>query len=152
MDIEVIVVALVGIVGTLGGVYLGNYLERQTQRKERSRIRRIENFKRITDYVEGTLKYISSASYILKYGSDAERNKLFKQYVDQAMSFVSVTNTVIEDDKQLSELVAAFCTGLEGISKVILNESPLITEKEQYLYAIAGKIHKRIEVLLRLMD
>ena len=68
MDNIVLWVALLGVIGTLGGVYLGNWLQSrnirqqrdwmlQDQKREWVRRQRREEFERILEYVEGTLQY-----------------------------------------------------------------------------------------------
>lgn len=163
MDNTVIWVTIIGVIGTLGaglgGVYLGNWLQSRNikqqrewmledQKREWVRKQRLDNFERILGYIEGTLKYISMAKWIINFGSPERKEELFLEYMKQAASVGPVIHTIVSEDKQLADLVLEFSLALEGTGDIIRSKNFDITDKEQRLSKVAGQIKQRINELL----
>ncbi len=159
MDNIVLWVALIGIIGTLGGVYLGNWLQSrnikqqrgwmlQDQKREWMRRQRLEKFERILGYVNGTLQYVAKAKWILKFSHEEKKEELVLKYLEQAVSVMAISHTIRGEDKQLADLVLEFSQNLEGTKDIITSKSFDISDKEQHLSKLAGLIHQRIDKLL----
>lgn len=163
MDNTVIWVTIIGVIGTLGaglgGVYLGNWLQSRNikqqrewmledQKREWARKQKLDNFERILGYIEGTLKYISMAKWIINSGSPERKEELFREYMKQVASVGPVIHTIVSEDKQLADLVLEFSLALERTGDIIRSKNFDITDKEQRLSKVAGQIKQRINELL----
>ena len=96
MVLEIIVVGVVGIAGTLAGILANNFLER---RKEQSKSK-IEEWKLIVDTVYSPLIFdllnfrrgiLLSLNAIGKTLSDFEGKPINKEFIDSLTLFVSIT-------------------------------------------------------------
>jgi hypothetical protein len=160
MENIVLWVALIGVIGTLGGVCLGNWLQSrnikrqrdwmlQDQKREWVRRQKQEKFERILACVDGALQYILKAKWIAKFSSTDKMEELFLKYVEQAVPVWSLSFTVRNEDKELADLLAEFFRGLDGTGDIIIKDRSFdISEKEQYLSELAGQIKQRINKLL----
>ena len=157
MDNIVLWVALIGVIGTLGGVYLGNWLQSrnikrqrdwllQDQKREWLMEQRQEKFERILGYVEGTVQYVIKAKWMIEFGSDERTEELFIKYSEQAALAMPLSYTI--EDKELADLLLQFSQCLAETGGVIASKSMEISDKEQHLLKLAGLIKQRIDILL----
>jgi len=159
MDNIVLWVALVGVIGTLVGVWLGNWLQSRNLKRQREwmlrdqkrewvRRQRREKFERILGYVNGTLQYIAKAKWILQFGSKELKEELFLKYAEQAAVTLAIVYTMRGEDKKLADLLLEFSQDLEGTKDIIASKSFDVSDKEQHLSNLAGLIRQRIDELL----
>jgi len=159
MDNIVLWVALIGVIGTLGGVYLGNWLQSRNikqqrewmlhdQKREWERRQRQEKFRRILEYIIATLQYLLKAKWILPFGSEKLKDELVLKYMEHAAWIMALSYTVGDEDKQLADLLLEFSKNLEGTKDIIASKSFDISDKEQHLSKLAGLIQQRIDKLL----
>jgi hypothetical protein len=156
-------VAVAGILGTLGGtlggVWLSNFLQDrhlkqqrewnfQDQKREWIRKRKQEMFRKILEFIEGSLIYIFNAKYIIQFGTEEQKDELLIKYYEQSTHAMTLIPEIINEDKELTEITNKFVSSFEGIDKIIEAGDMKISEKEKDLVIIAGKIQQRITKLL----
>jgi len=141
MDTSVILVTLIGVVGTLGGVWLGYWLQEQNTRRQRDwmledqkrewvRKHRQDTFDRTWAFVEGILKYLSVGKVTLNFGSSEEQRKLIVGLQEQWASSAPVIHTLAIEDKQLDDLVQDFSLALQGTKAILDRKNFNISDTE----------------------
>jgi hypothetical protein len=161
MDNIVIWVAIVGVIGTLSGVGLGNYLQNRNIKQQRDRmlqdqkrewVRRVrqEEFKHILEYVENSLEYLLKAEWVYRDFSREEAKGLIIKHNEKAASALPIIYSVMGKDKELSSLLNQFAKDLKIVDKVMRGE-PINTTLDttgQHLSEVAGVIRERVNTLL----
>lgn len=152
-------IALIGILGTLAGVWLGTFLQNRNLKRQREwdlhdrkdewiRNQKQEKFKRILDFVEGSLLYVFKAKFIMQFGSKIQQNELVTEYQERFVRAMTIAPETASEDKKLAELVEKFGSSFEGTDKIIKDGKVDYSEKEKSLMELAGQIHLRISQLL----
>lgn len=152
-------IALIGIIGTLVGVWLGSFLQNSNVKRQREwdlvdwknewiRKQKQEMYKKILEFVEGSLLYIHQGKFIFNFGTEEQKSELFLKYQEKSTHATTLVLDMLNDDKELTDLVNKFISGFEGTDKIIEAGDIKISEKEQFLYGIAANIKQRITKLL----
>ena len=160
MDNIIIWVALIGIIGTLGGVWLGNWLQSrnikrqrdwmlQDQKREWLRRQRGEEFERILGYVEGALEYVLKAEWILQFSSEERKEELVFRHAEQAALAMPIVYTTMSKDKELADLLFEFAQKSKDVTSALLaKDHSKLDITGQRIAEIAGLIRQRINKLL----
>ncbi len=160
MDNIVLWVALIGIIGTLGGVWLGNWLQSrnierqrawmlQDQKSEWLRRRRLDEFERILKYVEGTLEYLLKAEWVIKVNSEKLKEELILKHSEQAASAMPIARTMMVKDKELADLLLKFTQIGENITSALMSKDPSrVDDVAQRSADVAALIRQRVNKLL----
>ena len=160
MDNIVIWVALVGVISTLVGVYLGNWLQSrnirqqrewmlQDQKREWVRKQRREEFGRILAFVEGTLELVLRGEGILKAMSKEKFEDFFLKYKEQTALAMPVIYTIMGEDKELANLLLEFNQNKkEAFDALPASDRSKLDSTRQRIAELAGLIRQRINKLL----
>jgi len=160
MDNIVLWVALIGVIGTLGGVCLGNWLQSrnirqqrewmlQDQKREWIRRQKREEFERISKCVQDTLEFVLKAEWILQFGSKELQEQMFLKYRDQTASAMPIIYTIMRADKELTELLSKFAQNCKEVTNTLLaRDYSKLDVIGQQISEIAGQIQQRINELL----
>ena len=160
MDNIIIWVALVGVIGTLVGVYLGNWLQSrnirrqrewmlQDQKREWVRRQKEQDLERVREYIEGTLEYVLKAQWIIKFSSAERKEELFLEHARRIALGLPIIYTTMSKDKELADLFLKFSQNIkETESAFLANDSSKLDITAQRIAEIAGLIRQRVNKLL----
>lgn len=160
MDNIVLWIALIGVIGTLGGVYLGNWLQSrnikqqrdwmlQDQKREWVRRQRQEKFERALEYIKGMLEGILKVELILQSGSkDLQQQELLK-LKEIIASGMPILYMLREEDKKLAKMIDDFDHNLQMANRAInANEYSKLDSIGQDVTKLVGQIRQRMYQLL----
>jgi len=132
MDNIVLWVALVSVISTLAGVYLGNWLQSrnirrqrewmlQDQKREWVRAQRREEFEQVLKYLEGTIEFALTGAWVLQFSSQERQDDLFLSYREKVASVMPIVHTtMVGEDKELVELLSKFVQIAQEITNALL--------------------------------
>ena len=160
MDNIVIWVGIIGVVGTLVGVWLGNWLQSRNirqqrewilrdQRREWVRNRRREEFQRILEYLESRIEYTLKTEWVIKFGSKERTDELYLTYAHRAASAMPIIYTMMGGDKELADLLFKFeqC-GKEATQALQVGDYSKLSDAGRQESEFAGLIRQRLNKLL----
>lgn len=156
MDNIVIWVGIIGVGGTLFGVWLGNWLQSrnikqqrdwilQDQKREWLRNRRREEFQRILEYLESSIEYTLKSEWVIKVGSKEEQAELYHIYAHRAASAMPIIYTMMGEDKELADLLFEFgqC-GKEATQALQIGDYSKLSDAGRRASEFAGLIRQRL--------
>lgn len=148
-------IALIGIIGTLAGVWLGTFLQNRNLKRQREwnlqdqkhewiRKEKQEDYTKILLYIEGTIKLLAMLGDTLKSLSKENQENLFVELNNQLASVVPIIEGYRTKDETLVNLIDEFNQEKGKIIKVIQTTKDASKGNADDLLKIAGKIKNRI--------
>ena len=160
MNDIVIWVALIGVIGTLLGVCLGNWQQSrnirqqrkwilQDQKREWTRNRRQEEFRRIQAFVDGTLEQVLKMEGMFKLGLKKQLDESFLKYKELTASAMPVIFMTMGEDGELANLLVEFEKKKnEAFDALLANNQSQVDSSGKRIAELAGLIRKHTEKLL----
>lgn len=156
MDNIVIWVALIGVIGTLLGVCVGNWLQNRNIKQQRKwmlkdqksewvRLKKQEKLKPIEAFAEDTLKVIIKgyrATQLLTPEKRLQEVEKYKERFAEAMPNIYI---VMGEDKELADLLVEFEKRKNAaFDALITNDAGQIDLAAKSLTEIVGEVKRRI--------
>lgn len=148
-------IALVGIVGTLVGVWLGNFLQNRNlkrqqdwllhdQKSEWLRKQKKDDFNRILAYIETTLNLLTTIGNTLKSVSKEKQDELILDFKKQVASVIPTIEAIKINDKEFTDLFDKFIYEKDEIFNIIFSTKDASKGNATNIIKVAGQIKKRI--------
>lgn len=148
-------IALIGILGTLFGVWLGYFLQNQNLKRQREwllhdqksewlRKQKNDDYELILTYIEGTMKYLTLIGDTLKSLSPAKLEELNLEFNKQIALVLPILEGMKNDEKELYELMGEFVKEKDDLFKTIINTKNASKGDANKLIKMAGQIKIKI--------
>jgi hypothetical protein len=156
MDNIVLWVALIGVIGTLGGVWLGHWLQSrnikrqrdwmlQDQKLEWTRLQKQEKLKPIEAFVEDTLKVILKEQSVTPLLPREQRLREIEKYKERTAEAMPNIYIVMGEDRELADLLVEFEKRKDAAFDALFTSDADQRElTARRLAEIAGEIKHRI--------